>query len=39
MNKGLNSAFTVIDLWLRAIFEAVESTVLLPFNFIRALFD
>ncbi len=39
MNKGLADAFSVIDLWIRAIFGAIESTVFLPFNFIAALFN
>jgi hypothetical protein len=39
MNKGLSDAFNVIDLWIRAIFGAIESTVFLPFNFILALFN
>ena len=39
VNKGLSDAFTVIDLWIRAIFGAIESTVFLPFDFIIALFS
>ena len=39
MEKGLSDAFTVIELWIRAIFGAIESTVFLPFNFILALFN
>jgi hypothetical protein len=39
MNKGLGDAFTVITLWFRALFNAVESTVLLPFDFVVALFN
>jgi hypothetical protein len=39
MEKGLSDAFNVIELWIRAIFGAIESTVFLPFNFILALFN
>lgn len=39
MNKGLGDAFTVIDLWIRALFNAIESTVFLPFTFVFALFN
>ncbi len=39
MDKGLSSALNVIDLWVRAILGALESTVFLPFNFLSALFN
>jgi len=39
MDKGLNDAFTVIDLWIRAVLGALEATVYLPFKFLGALFD
>jgi hypothetical protein len=37
MNKGLADAFSVIDLWIRAVLGAIESTVFFPLNFIIAL--
>lgn len=37
--KGLGDAVNVLESWVRQVFSLITSTVLLPFNFVGALFN
>ena len=39
MNKTLGDAVDVLGSWLRLLLTVLETTVLLPFRFVGALFD
>ncbi|HNR32018.1 MAG TPA: hypothetical protein PKI11_14095 [Candidatus Hydrogenedentes bacterium] len=37
--KGLSDGLNVIELWFRQVISTIASTILLPLNFLQALFN